>query len=119
MNVRFDADYIMNEVYKYIYSEEIAGRDSEVLQIVTMLVEDELQDLYADNKRPVHTALKGFQNDFDDDFPADAKRMRSEYKKKSKEDVAYIAAKFGFLFGLVTAERERLKFRVEDNERAI
>lgn len=112
MNVRFDAPHIMNIAYRYLY-DEIDGRDPEIFDIVERLVNDELQDLYEYNIELVLKILRGWQpaEDFEEE-----KKIQKDFKKIKREDIGYISAKFGFLYGLVCAEKLRLKFKVPENE---
>lgn len=110
MYVSFDADYIMNMVYHYLY-DDISGRNEDVYDIVERLVEDSIQELYQ-SKLP-HKVLKGLQGAEDSEETAANEKA---FKKISRDDIGYVAANFGFLFGLVYAEKSRLKFTVEENE---
>lgn len=106
--IKLDADEIRELVSTYIYSDEIEGRDSEILNTLSYLYEDfdELERCEFCNGE-VNKVLNSFQfRESDEEMRKNQKAIRGV----NGADIALIASHFGFMFGMAYAEKLRLKF---------
>lgn len=105
--IKFDADYIRDMVATYIY-DDIEGRNEKIYSALSYLYEkmEEVErcDFY---NREVTKVLNSFQLCVDSDMVLEKQKAVRGVKSP---DVAFIAAHYGFMFGLVWAENQRLKF---------
>ena len=102
--IDFDLSRLHEFISNYVY-EEVAGRDEEIHDTVQILYERLLLMNYNDGEiEKVMRALCGAED------PDDAEEISKYLRKISKDDIAFIASHFGFLYGMVYAEQLRLKF---------
>lgn len=113
--IRFDADYILDLIEEYV-NGDVKGHNKEIHSTVAYHYEKFVEDydIYYGGKWKIRAVLNGFQPSFslveDEESTAEEEKLNKIFRKVSKIDIAHITANFGFLFGLVYAENERLKF---------
>ena len=108
--IDFNANIIRDMIATYVY-EDIKGREPEVYDALSYLNEKFQEiEMWSFQNGEVERVLNSFR------LCADSEMTRENEKAVrgvKVVDVAFIAAHYGFMFGLVWSENRRLKFYEE------